>query len=359
MGQPQCVRGLRLPVSLDQDRLFEPSICPRPHRRFYPIACFYGERVLSKKARPIAAETLRELYCVQGLSMDKIAERTGLPHSNVEYWMEKHKIARRPLRKYARLPFSGNDCEKAYMIGFRQGNLHALREGLGVRISTTTTHPAQIDLFRRIFGKYGHVYVGPVYNKDLEQYSWQIAVALDDSFSFLLPKLNHLPRWIKRSSKTSLALAAGFFDAEGHITVAFRARRGKKVMEVTIAISNSNKEMLQEIALVLKTYHPRIHLAIPKGTPVGQAKRLTDKDHWRLAVCRRTAQEKLLVELPLRHQEKVDKACIALSVLKGCDWDEARARIEDLWRRIECEVSSLAELGAWRMANKNTSFSPI
>jgi len=220
-----------------------------------------------QRIRPIAAETLRELYCVQGLSMDKIAERMGLPHTNVEYWMEKHKITRRPLRKYARYPFSGDDCEKAYMVGFRQGDFHAMREGLGIRISGSTTHPAQIALFRRIFEKYGHIYTGPLYNRKVKQYQWQMVVVLDDSFSFLLPKFSRIPGWITRNSRTAMSFVAGFFDAEGHITLVFKDRRNGKTMEVAMMISNSDRQLLQEIALILRSYRPTIHLSTRQGTP--------------------------------------------------------------------------------------------
>lgn len=240
------------------------------------------------------------------------------------------------------------------MIGFRQGDLHAMREGLGVRISGTTTHPAQIALFRRIFQKYGHIYTGPWYRRGFPHYFWQMVIVLDDSFSFLLPKFNRIPRWIRRNSKTALYFVAGFFDAEGHITVVFNDRRGSKTMELAVMISNSNGELLQEIAWILRNYQPRIHLSRRHGTLVGLDRTIMKKDQWKLAVYRRAAQEKLLVALPLRHQEKVDKASIALEVLQGCDWNEARRRVEELWQRIEHQVAEQARLGALRLQRRDT-----
>ena len=280
--------------------------------------------------------------------MDRIAKTIGLPHTNVEYWMEKHKIARRPLRKYARLPFSGDECEKAYMIGFRQGDLHAMREGLGIRVNSSTTHPAQIALFRGIFEKYGYVYTGPFYNRKLHQYQWQMAVALDESFSFLLPKFSRIPSWIKRNPKAALFFVAGFFDAEGSITVVFKDRRIGKSMGVAMMVANSNRQLLEEIAGMLRGYRPRIYLSTPNGES------LTTMDQWKLAVYRRAAQERLLVGLPLRHQEKVDKARIALDVLNGCDWRHARTRIEGLWQGIENDVAELAQQAREEIERKGT-----
>lgn len=66
-----------------------------------------------RRIRPIPKETLAELYCAEGLSMAKIVVRLGAPHSNVEYWMKKHAIARRPIRKYPRLPITGDKFLKA------------------------------------------------------------------------------------------------------------------------------------------------------------------------------------------------------------------------------------------------------
>jgi hypothetical protein len=326
-------------IELRKKGLSYPKIARRLGLRTGGVRSFLGRRGIKgqQRIRPISAETLREFYCVQGLSMDRIAKRMGLPHSNVEYWMEKHKIARRPLRRYPRHAFSGDDCEKAYMIGFRQGDLHAMTEGLGIRVSSATTHPAQISLFRRIFEKYGHVYTGPCYNRKSQQHQWQMVVALDDSFSFLLPKFIRIPSWIKRNPKAALFFVAGFFDAEGSITIAFKDKRNGKSMGVSMMIANSNRQLLEDIAWILRSYRPRIHLSTSKG----QA--MSTMDQWKLGVYRRAALESLLIGLPFRHQEKLDKAKIALDVLKGCDWNDARTRIERLWASIEDDVTELAE----------------
>lgn len=344
-------------IELHKKGISYPKIARELGLRTDGVRSFLRRRGMTGKqrTRPISAEMLRDVYCVQGLSMDGTAKRIGMPRTNVEYWMKKHKIARRPLRKYGRHPFSGDDCEKAYMVGFRQGDLHAMREGLGIRISGGTTHPAQIALFQRIFERYGNVYTGPFYNRELQQYQWQMVVALDESFSFLLPKFDRIPGWMRRNSKTALYFVAGFFDAEGHITIVFNDRRKNKTMEVAMMISNSNRELLQEIAWILRNYQPTIHLSRRKGTPVGKSKRILNEDQWKLAVYRRAAQEKLLVVLPLRHQEKVDKAIIALDVLKGSDWNETRRRVEELWQRIEHEVAELARLSALGVQSKLVS----
>jgi hypothetical protein len=45
----------------------------------------------------------------------------------------------------------------------------------------------------------------------------------------------------------------------------------------------------------------------------------------------------------MKHQEKVDKAMIALDVLRGSERKEARKRVERLWQSIERDVAELAQ----------------
>jgi len=64
--------------------------------------------------------------------------------------------------KYPRKPFSGNEKEKAYLLGLRAGDIYAQqRTPNTVEVTTATTHPAMIDLFYDIFDKYGHCGIYP------------------------------------------------------------------------------------------------------------------------------------------------------------------------------------------------------
>ena len=44
--------------------------------------------------------------------------------------------------KYQRTPFSGDKLERAYLMGLRYGDLHAVRHGRAIRVRVSTTHPA-------------------------------------------------------------------------------------------------------------------------------------------------------------------------------------------------------------------------
>lgn len=56
-----------------------------------------------------------------------------------------------------KFPFSGNCEEKAYLIGFRLGDLNAYHTSQVVVIRGSTTKPAQAKLIERLFKYYGGV----------------------------------------------------------------------------------------------------------------------------------------------------------------------------------------------------------
>src|SRR3989441_10327672 len=70
---------------------------------------------------------------------------------------EKVEAQIKAVTKYARFPFSGEIVEKAYLLGFAWGDLHVSRHGRAIRIKTSTTHPALIELINSCFGRYGQV----------------------------------------------------------------------------------------------------------------------------------------------------------------------------------------------------------
>lgn len=148
--------------------------CPRIARQVGVLVTttegLMSRRGLTKKIRPLQLALLRYLYIDKGLSVRQIASAIRFPKSNVEYWMRRHGIAARPLLRYPRLPFDGDTHEMAYAVGLRLGDLYVVRKGHGISVSTTTTHPAMLDLFRRMFGRYGHVLETPCLNRADSRY---------------------------------------------------------------------------------------------------------------------------------------------------------------------------------------------
>lgn len=144
-----------------------------------------------KSESPITAYRLRQSYVLEKKSTRQIAKELGIAQSSVRRWMKRFRIpARRggcPL-KYPRSPFSGDEGEKAYLLGLRAGDLYAQqRTPNTVEVTTATTHPAMIDLFHDVFGKYGHCNKYP--RRSNMGYEWALYCGLDTSFGFLKNKL--------------------------------------------------------------------------------------------------------------------------------------------------------------------------
>src|SRR3989338_8656416 len=63
--------------------------------------------------------------------------------------------------RYPRRDFDGDDAHKAYLIGFRLGDLTVTPSSAGrysqtIEVKGRTTRPEQICLFKRLFSSYGH-----------------------------------------------------------------------------------------------------------------------------------------------------------------------------------------------------------
>lgn len=323
-----------------------PRIAARVGLPTTTVAGLMQRRRMTKKLRPLAAESLRYYYVDRRLSMVKVAQSLGVPKSNVEYWMNKHGIMRRPLLKYPRYPFGGDMKEKAYLFGLRLGDLYVIRDGYGILVNTTTTHPAMLNLFRAAFEGYGHVASIPSYNRRTSEYQWSTRVILHPSFSFLLRKTKRVPKWIARDKLLFLHFLAGFVDAEGSIWATFRdGEHRRKVAESCLSISNTNVQLLRHIASLAKEYSPRLWLSKRAGSATSRKGAIRKKDVWEVTVSRRASLSALLRVLPLRHSEKIERSALVVELAAGCEWERGRKRFEALRVRTRNEVRQLARLG--------------
>ena len=110
---------------------------------------------------------LRSLYQHQQLSSRAIARLHNCGKSAVLAALVDYGIARRPSRRepvYPRQSFSGDALEKAYMVGFRDGDLHVHKanhreSSRTIIVACASSKLEQIDLIRALFESYGHVHV--------------------------------------------------------------------------------------------------------------------------------------------------------------------------------------------------------
>lgn len=166
----------------------------------------------------LSKNKLRALYHAQNKTPHEIGKLFGCSFSTITNRLKEYGI---PLKspsfarmRYKKHDFSGDLIEKAYMIGFRLGDLSASKtnpsaETVVVRLHTT--HEVQIDLFEKLFKKYGNV----ISYKSPTNPSTNVNAYLNRSFEFLLPKNDSVEEWIVNNEKYFCSFAAGYIDAEG------------------------------------------------------------------------------------------------------------------------------------------------
>jgi|TARA_B100002003_G_C14140981_1_gene548654 hypothetical protein len=181
------------------------------HRRLK----IYGIETRPKKIVEISKERLSYLYHEQKLPLSRIAKEYECNPVAIFDKMKKFKIPSRTMSeaktKHPKKDFRGSKVEKAYLVGFRLGDLNVTREHHCIKVKTNTTKTEQFELVKSLFERFGKVWskrYGQVYS---------IQVALNQSFSFLLPKEDQISRWILNNKKTFLSFVAGYTDAEGNI----------------------------------------------------------------------------------------------------------------------------------------------
>lgn len=167
--------------------------------------------------RPVMVDKnqLEQLYHGQNLSLEQIAKHFHCSKGAIERKILKFDIKLRgnDYRKhwrYQKKPFDGNLEEKAYLVGFRLGDLNVYQRKQVIVIRGSTTKPAQASLFEHLFINYGGVNTTCAKRGTIEQCAY-----LDHSFDFLLPKQDKIEPWICECPRCFLAFFAGYFDAEG------------------------------------------------------------------------------------------------------------------------------------------------
>jgi len=179
----------------------------------------------------ISLNKLKKLYLDRKLSEYEIAKMFRCPQMTISRRLREYGIPARTIREAAvnrakhfygkKLKnFSGNLEEKSYLIGFRLGDLHVRQAGENtaspvVIVRTNSTKIEEIQLFRRMFSKYGYIWQG---NKD-KSGAISIRCYLNSTFSFLISKIDSIENWILNNQKYFLAFLAGYIDAEGTFAI--------------------------------------------------------------------------------------------------------------------------------------------
>jgi len=240
----------------------------------------------------LAKKGFEHLYYKRGLSLKKIARIAHCSESGLERRFKQYGLKSRGIKnracKYKKIDFSGDPIEKAYLIGFRLGDLNVMKgvSVIQVRCSTTVYH--QLNLIRDIFSPYT-----TVRSTKGKRGDWDVVAMVNRSFDFLLPKHEIIPDWITQNPKTFFAFFAGYTDAEGCFY--FKKPKRKNTKIASFEIQTQDKQIIHQLWENMQKYgvsSPRPNVSIKAGVRSNGNK--NNKDMWRFEVCRKESLWKLI-----------------------------------------------------------------
>jgi DNA-binding CsgD family transcriptional regulator len=285
----------------------------------------------------ITKEELEELYINKKLSSLKIAKILNMPDRRVRKKLEKFGIPRRTLSeagtRYQKTPFSGDLKEKAYMLGLRAGDFYAQKIRKLIRFQTSTTHQAQIDLVKEVFGKYSHV---STYGQN-GKWGRECFVYCDlhGSFDFLLEKPRRIPDWILSNNEFFYSFLAGYMDCEGSWTI---LKNDKNNVRFIFSLDSEDKSILEQIKEKLISFGVVVHvyLEAKKGEIVNGQR--YNEDYYSLMIYQKSSILNLIEKLlPLsHHREKILKMKFIFRN-KNSLWSEIESKLQKLKEEMKKE----------------------
>jgi len=227
--------------------------------------------VMENRKIQISKKELKNLYGKRKFSTLKIAKIYNCYHQTILRKMKEFGIKSRRNTEantlYPKYNFSGNLMEKAYLLGFRTGDLYLCKTsktGETIRIEGNSTKLNQIKLIKKIFGKYGH------FNKYKAEGIrgvdfWHSYCLVNNTFDFLLIKRKTIPQWILNNKKYFSPFLAGYIDSEGSIKI-----YGNKgcIKQVRFSLASYDKTILRQIREKLISMGikcGRLRINSPKG----------------------------------------------------------------------------------------------
>lgn len=263
----------------------------------------------TRKPVVIPKKILKELYLDKKFSQSQIAKKMKCSICAIEKLMKKYQVKSRTLSesqmKYPKYNFSGNLIEKAYLTGFRLGDLNVEPAKLQIQVRCSTSRPAQVQLIKNLFSKYTHLDIKKTrfINKQLIT---DIRCYLNKSFEFLLPKRDRVELWILKNKKFFFAFFSGYIDAEGYIFT--KLYKNSKTPAAGLEISSCDKGILKQTWSKLDEIGikcPKPKIKTPKGY-VSKSRIINRGDSWRLGVYRKTALFSLLnsIEPHIKHDKR-------------------------------------------------------
>lgn len=267
---------------------------------------------MSRKKINIEKKLLNELYHNKNLSARKIGEIFNCSWSTIINRLAEFNI---PFKspsaarmRYPKKDFNNNLIDRAYMIGFRIGDLNVYKPSPNsetIVVRCHTTQKEQIKVMKKLFSKYGKVSISN--NKG----QYHINCFLNNSFNFLITKNERCWYWIKNNYKAFWAFIAGYTDAEGNFILNQNRARFK--------IDSYDYNVLKLISLWLTKQ--KIENKFRRVCKKGESKykrRFWNNDLWRLNINRADSLEKFINSIMpfLAHSRRIKYAQICLNNIK-------------------------------------------
>lgn len=256
----------------------------------------------------ITKSELKKLYMQKRMSSRKIAKIYKCAYSTVDRKIRQFGF---PIQTLAaahifthRANFSGNLKEKAYLIGFRIGDLRVrkiYKNSETIHIDCGSTKPEQIALIKKLFKKYGKIWI----SKPNKLNKTQIECCVNTSFDFLLKRFDLFPSWTLKTKRLFFSILAGFSDAEGCFSVS------KNNDQSYFSIGNYNKNILMQIQGHLSNlgYKIRLSPGVKKGYR-GKDGYVHNGDYWVLQINKKVDLYRFVMAIKpyLRHKDKIHEA---------------------------------------------------
>ena len=254
------------------------------------------------------------LYYDRGLSLKKIARIAHFSESGLERRFKTYGLKSRGIQnracKYKKFDFSGDPIEKAYLIGFRLGdlNIYDLVNVIQARCSSTIN--SQIFLIKKLFSSYTTPKTRRYLDYRYKIPKTEIVCLLNKSFEFLVPKEDKIPDWVLRNKKLFFSFFAGYTDAEGCFYFKKPGKLGKTPI-ASFEIQSQDKIIIIGLWKNLQKY--KIVAPFPKisrkAGAIDSRGMKNNKDMWRFEVCRKESLWKLIhfLEPYLKHKNKVKR----------------------------------------------------
>ncbi len=261
----------------------------------------------------LTKEGFENLYYKRELSLKKIANIAHCSESGLERRFKSYDLKSRTTQnrtcRIKKFDFSGDLIEKAYLIGFRLGDLNIMKRVSVTQVRCSSSVYAQIKLIKLLFSKYSTPKVVKYIDRKFKIPKWNIVFLVNESFSFLIPKQDEIPPWIQKEKQLFFSFLAGYSDAEGSFLIG-KGRRKNKIGFGIYEIGSQQRNIIIQIWENLSKYgiqtpYPVISKRAGYVQPTSGT--INNKDFWRLSTARKDSVWSLVQELEayIKHPNKI------------------------------------------------------